>query len=94
MFYKFGDFENSRLNRGVRGRLLEHCKFLMRERKLKLYDAEIIFENTRELPFEEDNATYYNATIDMKSSSDSEQEGDTDIKASTDSESQKGQISK
>ena len=43
MFYKFDHVEECRLNRGVRGRLIEHCKYLIRERKLKGYDAHEIF---------------------------------------------------
>ena len=47
MFYKFDHEDESRLNRGVRGRLINHCKFLMREKKLKGFDAQAIYENTR-----------------------------------------------
>jgi hypothetical protein len=32
MFEKFDDEENSRLNKGVRGRLIEHCRFLIKEK--------------------------------------------------------------
>ena len=54
MFESFADSESSRLNRGVRGRLVEHCKFLVREKKIKGYDAHAIFEATKELPYEEE----------------------------------------
>ena len=43
MFYKFDQVDQSRLNRGVRGRLIEHCKYLVREKKLKGYDANEIY---------------------------------------------------
>ena len=43
MFYKFDQVDHSRLNRGVRGRLIEYCKYLVREKKLKGYDANEIY---------------------------------------------------
>ena len=49
MFYKFDHVEECRLNRGVRGRLIEHCKFLIREKKLKGFDANEIYEQTKGL---------------------------------------------
>ena len=52
MFYKFDDEKNTRLNKGVRGRLIEHCKYLLREKQLKGYDANEIYENTSSLPYE------------------------------------------
>ena len=52
MFINFDDVEKTRLNRGVRGRLIEHCKFLIKERKLKGYDASYIYENTLRLEYE------------------------------------------
>ena len=54
MFHGFSDSEQSRLNRGVRGRLVEHCKYLIRSNNLKGFDANSIFESTRELAYEED----------------------------------------
>mmetsp|Transcript_37884 Transcript_37884/g.49770 ORF Transcript_37884/g.49770 Transcript_37884/m.49770 type:complete len:84 (-) Transcript_37884:163-414(-) len=74
MFYKFDDVEECRLNRGVRGRLIEHCKFLVREKKIKGYDANEIYENTRELPYEDPTANYYDPTIDMRSSDEDSDE--------------------
>lgn len=53
MFYRFDDEESCRLNRGVRSRLIEHCKHLMREKKLKGNDAQIIFTNTEKLKYAE-----------------------------------------
>ena len=47
MFYKFDHEEESRLNRGVRGRLIDHCMYLARENKLKGFDANEIYEHTR-----------------------------------------------
>ena len=64
MFHKFDDLENGKLNRGVRGRLIEHCKFLVRDKKLKGYDASDIYENTKALPFEMES--YYDSTVDMR----------------------------
>lgn len=66
MFYKFDDLEQCRLNRGVRGRLIEHCKYLLREKKLKGYEANEIYENTKTMPFESDQAQYNDSTVDMR----------------------------
>lgn len=52
MFYRFDDLENMRLNRGVRGRLVEHLRWLMREKQLKGYDANLIYMHTKQLPYE------------------------------------------
>jgi len=64
MFYKFDDEKNMRLNRGVRGRLIEHCKYLLREKQLKGFDANEIYENTCQLPYE-GVKKQNNDTIDM-----------------------------
>ena len=56
MFYKFDHVEECRLNRGVRGRLIEHCKYLLREKKLKGFDANGIYEHTKGMPYEEDTS--------------------------------------
>lgn len=45
MFYRF-DAQEQRLNQGVRGRLMEHCRWLMREKTLKGYDAHNIYLQT------------------------------------------------
>ena len=77
MFINFDDVEKTRLNRGVRGRLIEHCKFLIKERKLKGYDASYIYENTLRLEYEERRADPYDPTIDMRwDESDVEDEPD------------------
>ena len=74
MFFKFDDEDATRLNRGVRGRLVEHCKFLLREKRLKGYDAHDIYQNTKELTFEQSRVD--DSVVDMReSSSESEQEG-------------------
>ena len=71
LFHKFDDLENGRINRGVRGRLIEHCKFLIRSKKLKGFDAAYIYEHTKELPYEDDSAQYYDSKVDMRESHDS-----------------------
>lgn len=43
LFYNFDNVEECRLNRGVRGRLEEHCRYLIKERKLSGFDANEIF---------------------------------------------------
>lgn len=40
MFYKFDEIDSNRLNKGVRGRLIDHCRYLMRENKMSPHDAE------------------------------------------------------
>ena len=52
LFYNFDNVEESRLNRGVRGRLEEHCRYLIKEKKLSGFDANEIFQHTRGLPFD------------------------------------------
>ena len=37
---------STRLNRGVRGRLTAHALFLIRERKIRGSEANIIYKNT------------------------------------------------
>jgi NAD-dependent DNA ligase len=49
MFYKFDEEDNSRLNRGVRGRLMDKVKYLMKEEKIDGYDVNFIYENTKKL---------------------------------------------
>lgn len=67
MFHKFSDEEASRLNRGVRGRLVEHCKYLIRESKLKGYDAKEIFESTKELAYDAlAEERYHDPTVDLR----------------------------
>ena len=65
MFYKFDHLDESRLNRGVRGRLIEHCKYLIRERKLKGFDASDILKNTQTLPYEAPS-THLDPVVDMR----------------------------
>jgi len=43
MFHKFDEVDSMRLNKGVQRRLIEHCKWLMREKKLKGFDAYHIY---------------------------------------------------
>jgi hypothetical protein len=62
MFYKF-DSEQMRLNRGVQGRLIEHCKYLMRENLLKGYDANVIYQYTKNLKYEK--PAYHDSVIDL-----------------------------
>ena len=76
MFYKFDDEEATRLNKGVRGRLIEHCKYLLREKNLKGYDANEIYENTCLLTYEGETK-YDDSTIDMRESED-----DSDVEES------------
>jgi hypothetical protein len=52
MFYRF-DAPEQRLNQGVRGRLIEHCRWLMKEKTLKGYDAHNIYLQTQKLPYEQ-----------------------------------------
>ena len=52
-----------RLNRGVQGRLIEHCKYLMRENLLKGFDANAIYQYTKNLRYEK--PTYHNSTVDL-----------------------------
>ena len=41
------------MNKGVRGRLVEHCKYLIRTGRLQGFDANAIYEQTKDLPFNE-----------------------------------------
>ncbi len=50
MFYKFDDPKNMRLNEGVRGRLIDRVKDLIKEDKIDPYDVNEIYLNTKELP--------------------------------------------
>jgi|LauGreDrversion4_2_1035121.scaffolds.fasta_scaffold40014_3 hypothetical protein len=52
MFYKFDHADETRLNRGVRGRLIEHLRYLIRENQLKGYDAYNIYLHTQRLAYE------------------------------------------
>lgn len=63
MFFKFDDVDQMRLNRGVRGRLIDHCEYLIRENKLSGYDANQIFEHTQRLEYEPPRVN--SSTIDM-----------------------------
>ena len=49
MFVNFDQVENCRLNKGSRGRLIDHAKKLMDKKELKGYDARYIWEQTRNL---------------------------------------------
>ena len=51
MFVSF-DSEHNRLNTGVRGRLQDRVLELMDKRKVKGFDANYIYENTRKLEHE------------------------------------------
>ena len=53
MFYKFDHEAETRLNRGVRGRLVDHAKYLIKDKKMKGFDANFIFEHTENLKYEE-----------------------------------------
>jgi hypothetical protein len=50
MFYKFDEEERSRLNVGVRNRLIDRTLELMKEEKIKGYDVNEIYINTKKLP--------------------------------------------
>lgn len=63
MFYEF-DNENIRLNKGVQGRLIEHCKYLMRENLLKGFDANAIYKYTKKLKYEK--PTYHDYVVDLR----------------------------
>ena len=79
MFYRFDDIEATRLNRGVRGRLIEHCKYLMQAKKLKGFDAKFIYDNTLQLPFEERKTNAYDPVIDMRDSKDELEQFDEEL---------------
>ena len=49
MFYQFDKEEESRINTGVRGRLMDRTLELVKSGELKGFDANEIYQNTREL---------------------------------------------
>ena len=49
MFYKFDQEEQNRLNTGVRGRLMDRVSELIKEDKIKGYDLNEIYNNTKNL---------------------------------------------
>jgi hypothetical protein len=49
MFYKFDDEDETRLNAGVRGRLMDRVKELLKEDKIKGYDVHEIYQNTKNM---------------------------------------------
>lgn len=49
MFYKFDDEDETRLNAGVRGRLMDRVQQLMKEGKIKGYDVNEIYKHTMNL---------------------------------------------
>ena len=49
MFFKFDQEEQSRLNTGVRGRLMDRVSELIKEDKIKGYDLNEIYNNTKNL---------------------------------------------
>ena len=50
MFYKYDEAESTRLNVGVRGRLMDRVLELMKEDAIKGFDVHEIYENTKKLP--------------------------------------------
>lgn len=46
MFHRFNEEESSRLNLGVRGRLMDRVLDLIKEQKIKGCDVNGIYENT------------------------------------------------
>jgi len=54
MFIRFDELEKSRLNRGVRGRLVDRVKDLMDKKQMKGYDVQYIYEQTADLKHEAD----------------------------------------
>ena len=59
MFYKFDDDEQNRLNVGVRNRLIDRAKELMKEDKIKGYDVNEIYNHTKKLPPNRANKTQH-----------------------------------
>lgn len=55
MFINFGNEEASRLNRGVRGRLIDQVKFLMDRKLMKGFDVNYIYDQTRDLKNDNEN---------------------------------------
>lgn len=74
MFYKFDSSEQMRLNRGVQGRLIEHCKYLMRENLLKGFDANAIYQYTKNLRYEKPK--YHDPVIDLSGEQEQSQDQD------------------
>ena len=52
MFYKFDEVESTRLNRGVRGRLIDHFRYLLNEEKISGFDANEVYTHTKRLEWE------------------------------------------
>jgi hypothetical protein len=50
MFYKYDEVESTRLNVGVRGRLMDRALEMMKEDAIKGYDVHEIYLNTKKLP--------------------------------------------
>jgi hypothetical protein len=50
MFHKFDDIDQTRLNVGVRGRLMDRVLDLMKEGKIKGFDLHAIYQASRNLP--------------------------------------------
>ena len=65
------------MNRGVRGRLIDHCKYLVRKNQIKGFEANEIYENTKNLVFEETKR--YDSTIEMPAGT-SDDDSDTEHK--------------
>ncbi len=63
MFFKFDEEEQTRLNKGVRNRLIEHCKYLVREKLIKGYDAHNIYMHTAKLKYEKPD--HHDYVIDL-----------------------------
>ena len=63
MFYKFDEIESTRLNRGVRGRLIDHCRYLLNEEKVSGFDAFEVYTHTKKLEWEP--ARVYSSVIDV-----------------------------
>ena len=49
MFTKFDNEHETRLNKGVRGRLMDRVTELIKEKKIDGYDVNYIYENTTKL---------------------------------------------
>ena len=49
-----------RLNKGVRGRLMDKAKYLMKEKKIDGFDVNYIYEHTKELKNEEGKRHEFN----------------------------------
>ena len=52
-----------RLNKGVRGRLIDHCNYLIKQQALKGRDAKFIYDNTKKLEYEKPD--YQDYVIDI-----------------------------